>query len=218
MNALQAINRETPPAQLSGLGWVDAGFDIYTGDVAGFATGSDLWADYGLTAADLGDVSSVFDFGDLSATSNPIDGSMETSGGLSWPSFSMPDFSLPDFSLTDVLTAAKGGLTLWQQYEQIQAQQAAAERAAQTGSRYPYVYPSTTMTRPPGTSYAAAGGMVYDPRTGGYVPRASLSPQIDPVTGLPSQQAGLIPGVSNTVLFAGAAAIAALVLLGGKKR
>ena len=110
-------------------------------------------------------------------------------------------------SINDVLNAMKGGLTLYQAYEQIQAQKAAAERGLTTTA----TRTGTTATAPAGYVRTASGQYV-NPLTGQvYTP---------PGTTAPGAAGGeLIPGVPNWALLAGAAGVAVLLFMPrGRKR
>jgi len=129
----------------------------------------------------------------------------------------MPDFS--GVNMNDVLGFVKQGFTLWQAYEHIQNPSAAntrmppGSRPYTPGQRVPAGYRVQSITDP----ITGQRRQILTPAnpTGGMNNAARWNPQTQRFE---PTQASLIPGVSNTVLLVGGAAVGALLLLGGKKR
>lgn len=196
------------------------------------------YVDYGGTTFDQADVFMPYDETVMleqgSTTYDPFEQYGETSGDIYWPSQD-PEWAwgAPDFNYNDVppisgsggtVTSegvsaswpAGGGLSMpsWanltdllkvgtQVYTQVQQQEINRE-LAERGVIPRTMYPQTMLPGVPRTT-TGTQPMVWNPATNRY----------EPASGAAAGQ--LIPGVSNTMLIAGAAGIAALLLLGGTK-
>jgi hypothetical protein len=126
-------------------------------------------------------------------TSTGVGPTMQSGGGLSFPSFD---------SIAKLLQT---GVQVYGQVTQAQTQQAIAEAQAQRGY-FPSLYPNTMLPGVPGAPGSTSTPMVWNPQTNRYEPARTLA------------TAGqILPGVSNTILIAGAAGVLALLMLGGKK-